>query len=145
MKTFFLILFLLIMLGCHSEHKVKIGAYKSITYNKFDLAILHFLKGLSGAFIGSEVTLKNDSSFTYTTCGSSMIGFWQCKNDSLLLYVKSNKFRIDSLNVIGLTGHFPTIPKNPIKFYIENEYLIRIHKINAGKKNIEKLKFKVPK
>ena len=144
MKTFFLIMYCLVIFGCHSEHKIKIGTYKSITYNKFDLAVLYYLKGINSAFIGSEITLKKDSSFTYTTCGNSMIGNWQFKNDSLLLCVRSNKFRIDSLNFIGLNGHFPIIPKNPIKFYIENEYLIRIHKTSFGKKIIEKLKFNVP-
>ena len=144
MKPYLFIMCLLVIFGCHPEHKIRFGTYKSITYNKFDLAVLYFLKGMNSAFVGSEITLKSDSSFTYTTCGNSMLGNWQCKNDTLMLDIKSNKYRIDSLNIFGFNGHFPSIPKNPIKFYIDNEYLIRIHKTKFDKKIIEKLRFNAP-
>jgi hypothetical protein len=132
------------LLGCKNDHQIKIGSYKSVTYNKFDFAFQYLFKGINSAFVGSEINLKNDSSFVYTTCGNIMKGSYYVKNDSLFLKVKSNRFRIDSLNDKGINGHFATVPINPIKFKIDNEYLFQIHHLSKKEKIIEKLKFNVP-
>jgi len=144
MKTRLLILICSLIAACHSEHFIKLGCYKSVKYNQIELGILLVFNGINGAYVGSEIILKNDSSFQYSTCGNILIGKWTTKNDSLILKVNSNRYRIDSLNIKGFNGFFPTVPKKPIKFKIENNYLISIHKSEKGKKTIEKLKFNVP-
>jgi hypothetical protein len=143
MKILFLILCISLLYGCKSEHDIHLGNYKSIEYSKLDLVVLYLFKRINGAFVGSELKLEIDSSFIYTTCGNSMTGNWKCYNDTLFLNVRTNKFRIDSLNVSGLNGNFPPLPKDPIKFKIENEYLIQIH-IITNIRYIEKLKFNLP-
>lgn len=45
------------------------------------------------------------------------------KNDSLLLFVKSNRWRNDSLNAFGFFGSQPVLRKKniPISFLIKND------------------------
>jgi len=143
MKTRFLILICSLLIACHSEHSIKLGSYKSVKYSQIELGLLLVFKGIKGAYIGSEIILKKDSSFQYSTCGNILKGTWFTKNDSLILNVNSNRLKIDSLNVKGFNGFFSSIPKKPIKFIIENNYLISIHIFEKGKKIIEKLKFNV--
>lgn len=144
MKTLYLILCILPFHGCESEHKIHPGNYKSIEYSKIDLVVLNVFYRINSAFVGSQIILKIDSSFIYITCGNSMTGNWKSYHDTLFLYVRTNKFRIDSLNITGLNGHFPTLPFEPIKFKIDSEYLIRIHHTSDSKRYIEKLKFNGP-
>jgi hypothetical protein len=144
MKTWLLILFLILLLGCKNDHDIKIGSYKSVKLNKLELGFLYIFKGINSYFIGSEIDLSMDSSFVYTTCGNIMRGSYSIKNDSLFLNVKSNRFRIDSLNITGFNGHYPTIPTKPIRFKIEDDCLIIIHHSREKRKFFEKLKFNVP-
>lgn len=144
MKIRLLVLLLYIFWSCKNDHRIKIGTYKSVSYNKVELVCLYLFKKINSAFVGSEINLKSDSSFLYTTCGNILKGYYYCKNDSLFLKVKSNRFKIDSLNYKDSHGHYDTMPINPIIFRIENEYLIQIHYLNKKEKVIEKLKFNMP-
>jgi len=144
MKIWSLVLFVFLLTGCKNDHHIKIGPYKSVRFNKIELGFLYIFKGINAYFVGSEIDLSMDSSFVYTTCGNIMSGSYCIKNDSLFLNVKSNRFRIDSLNIKGFNGHYPTIPTKSIKFKIEDDCLIAIHHPSEKKKFIEKLKFNVP-
>ena len=144
MKWMVIILICTLLIACHSEHSIKLGSYKSVKYSQIELGLLLVFKGIRGAYIGSEINLRIDSSFQYSTCGNILNGTWFIKNDSLILKVNSNRYRIDSLNIKGFNGFFPSVPKKPIKFKIENNYLISIHISEKGKKTIEKLKFSMP-
>jgi len=53
---------------------------------------------MKGAGAGSELILKNDSSFVYTTCGNIMDGTWNLRHKTLFLTITSNHFRVESLN-----------------------------------------------
>lgn len=44
-----------------------------------------------------------------------MSGTWQEIDDSLFLYVSENKYRIDSLNLVGFEGEFPTLTNQSIE------------------------------
>ena len=48
--------------------------------------------------IGSILNLEKDSTFYMKNCGNILEGKWKVKKDSLLLFINSNRFVIDSLN-----------------------------------------------
>ena len=67
-------------------------------------------------------------------------GIWKVKNSSLFLYMKTNQFKIDSLNKTGYNGHFLKVPNEPSIYRIRKNKLIRFVNLEGSKKGIEKLK-----
>jgi len=144
MKIWIRILLGVILLGCSDKTTFQTGTYTYVKISKLELVYLFLTKGVKSYSVGSELLLKNDSSFKYTTCGNILNGTWRCFKDSLLLKVTKNRWRIDSLDKYGFNGTWPKIPAKPIGFKIENNYLEKIHILKNGGKYIEKLKFNVP-
>ena len=73
--------------------------------------------------MGSELRLRGDSSFDYTTCGNIITGTWSSDDKNLYLLYKTNKYRIDSLNhvwpkiVPGTKPHTFTIANGNRLYY----------------------------
>lgn len=144
MKNAYLIVLLVIILGCKDQSDVKIGNYKFVKPSYVQLGYLYLTRGVNSCFIGSDIVLNKDSTFIYKTCGNIMTGKWTNRSDSLFLEVTTNRWRIDSLNKFGFNGTWPKIPSKPIGFQVSNDYLIRIHKLNNGKRVIEQLRYDMP-
>jgi hypothetical protein len=88
------------------------------------------------------IKLNNNNTFRYTTCGNIILGTWKEKNDSLFLYVESNRFRNDSLQKVGLNGTWPVITEELIAFKIKRNKFIQISKATNEKLMITKLIFR---
>ena len=145
MRFIMVILIVNLFLGCSKQTTIKQGTYTYVQLSKIQSGYLFLTKGIKHNFVGSEIVLKNDSTFNYITCGNIMTGTWNYINDSLFLKVTKNRWRIDSLDKYGFHGTWPTIPLKPIGFKFDNDYLVRIHILKNGEKAIEKLKFNMPK
>lgn len=107
----------ILIISCNTtKSKFIAGEYastkKSKLYNYFYRPIY---------FVNSRLTLKVDSTYLYSTCGNKSSGYWYINNDSLILFCKENKYRIDSLNKPGviLKTNFAS------KFRIRGNYLIQ--------------------
>jgi len=144
MKICIGILLGVILWGCSDKTTFQTGTYTYVKISKLELGYLFLTKGVKSYFVGSELVINKDSSFKYTTCGNILNGSWRCFQDSLLLKVTKNRWRIDSLDKYGFNGTWPRIPTKPIAFKIENNYLEKIHILQNGEKVFEKLKFNMP-
>ena len=72
---------------------------------------------------GATLKLNRDSTYFMETCGNHILGLWQLSGDSLLLFCRSNRFRIDSLNRTGFNGHYPSCGDRPEIFIRERNIL----------------------
>jgi hypothetical protein len=79
----------------------------------------------TGFVVGSELELKDDSTFHYQTCGNRMEGHWHILNDSLILDVDSNLWRSDSLKEVGLFGRMPGTDFD-LAFKINGDCLVQV-------------------
>lgn len=131
-------------MGCSHQTTPKPGTYTYVRFSKVQLGYLFLTKGVKNYFLGSEIILKNDSTFKYTTCGNIITGTWNCSKDSLFLKITGNRWRMDSLDKYGFNGTWPTIPAKQVGFKFDNDYLVKIHVMKDGEKIIEKLKFNGP-
>ena len=128
--------------SCSNNNTIlKTGEYKSYKPSLPYLYYQYIFNGIRSHTIGSDLLLKNDSTFIYSTCGNIMTGTWINKSDSLLLSFTSNKFKNDSLNKNGLNGIFPKVPNKPTILFIDKNNLILIDTFKKGDKFIEVLKF----
>jgi len=130
--------FTISLLSCKSTDVDLIGNYYSCKPNVFEYlsSILKHKKTYYS--VGSKLTLNPDSIFNYITCGQIQTGTWSIENDSLKLFVVSNRWKNDSLQKNGYNGIWPEIPKKSINFQIKKNKLKRIDiEINkdTGKKN----------
>lgn len=141
-----IILSILFFLNCSAQEKrsIQIGNYSYIKWTQFEVAWLYLTKGIHHFFAGSELILNADSSFTHKSCGNIMTGNWTYKNDTLLLIVKTNRWRSDSLNKFGYQGKWPEIPEQPFILVNKRNYLEFVETLTNGEKGIERLKFNVP-
>jgi len=114
---------LMIML-CHCVQGQLSGNYKSAEYNFFERGLL-FLRGIDTFVGGNDLTLNSDSSYHRITCSIVETGNWSCTQDSLFLFAKTVKWRIDSLQNVGYFGKWPTIPIKPTTYQIANNELYR--------------------
>lgn len=87
-------LILSVFISCSTTKNSIIGTYSSIKQNWKDNLFINYEIWANG----TTLNLEKDSSFALTSCGNTLKGDWKIKNDSLLLYIQSNKFNIDSLN-----------------------------------------------
>lgn len=86
-----------ILISCKAEKNEIVGIYSS------NSSTLHSLVGSINNEIytvGTSLNIKKDSTFIKKTCANIIEGKWEIKKDSLLLYCKTNKYIIDSLNNI---------------------------------------------
>jgi hypothetical protein len=102
----------------NNEKRVLVGNYNSVK-NKGLASILD----KSAYIIGSQLTLNKDSTYKYSTCGNISEGIWRVKNDSVFLYCKTNKYQIDSLNIVGFNGVFAKCNTTPTILFIKGNSL----------------------
>ena len=123
---------ILFLVSCEKKTIDIIGLYKNDNYSKTE-QLLKSIK-FDGLAVGSELDLKKDSSFVYTTCAIVSNGKWTIKNDSLILNENKIRWRIDSLNKFGYEGQHPEIRKN-LAFKIGKNELesIEVYEISEGK------------
>ena len=98
MKTFAYIIFLCFIFSCGSIKKsvTVVGEYKSQRTNRVRVIVDYHLSGK--IYVKDSMSVNQDATFIFKTCGNIIKGNWKVSNDSLLLFVKSNRYRIDSLN-----------------------------------------------
>src|SRR5438094_62877 len=73
-----------------------IGKYSSKEFNFFEKAYYYVNHIITTS--GSSLEINADSTFLYTTCGNIISGRWRIKSDSLVLFIYTNRLRVDSLN-----------------------------------------------
>lgn len=84
----------MVFISCSSIEKPLFGTYISKKETKFD----RLFNSYDYWGIGSILNLEKDSTFYMKNCGNILEGKWKVKKDSLLLFINSNRFVIDSLN-----------------------------------------------
>lgn len=94
-----------LLAGCSRHQQSIIGRYKSKEYSFISKYYLHLIRNTS-FIIGSSIEIKSDSTYVLTNCGNIEEGKWEIRDDSLLLFCKDNRWRIDSLNRTGFKGEF---------------------------------------
>ncbi|MCF8370322.1 MAG: hypothetical protein K9H64_01785 [Bacteroidales bacterium] len=114
---------MIIFSACAKQVEV-VGTYHSakpgyFTYHRYKLKGYRYFSGL-------ELVIKDDSTFQMTTCGNIMAGNWFCKDDSLYIITKTNRWRNDSLQENGFNGTWPEILDRPFAMKIENGYLFKL-------------------
>ena len=92
-KLFFIFM---IFISCNSSQKSIVGTYKSKKETRFDKMFYSYDYWGNG----STLNLNKDSTFFMKNCGNILEGKWNVKKDSLILFINSNRFVIDSLNEI---------------------------------------------
>lgn len=92
-KLFFIFM---IFISCNSSQKSIVGTYKSKKETRFD----KMFNSYDYWGNGSTLNLNKDSTFFMKNCGNILEGKWNVKKDSLILFINSNRFVIDSLNEI---------------------------------------------
>jgi len=133
MKLYFFINTLLFpALTCFAQPSLS-GEYK-ISNPDFKDRVSCFFKGIKHSVGGSELSLKKDSSFIYTTCGNIIEGKWVFENRILYLHLASNKFRNDSLN---FSSELKQNINQTLEFKVKNRKLYRIDFAGNGEKYIE--------
>jgi hypothetical protein len=139
MTRYLIILFSIILMSCNNDStKLIIGRYTSVRPSYIYMYFQFFTNGIRSFAVGSELILKTDSNFVYTTCGNIKTGKWKINSDSLFLKIESNNFRNDSLNIHGLNGKFPIVPQEPIVMVISGIELIHfIERMDKTKSNEE--------
>lgn len=114
-------LILSVFISCSSTEKSVFGTYSSKKQNWKDNLFI----GYDIWANGTTLNLEKDSSFVLKSCGNTLKGDWKIKNDSLLLYIHSNKFNIDSLNF-----------NEDLKNNFSNPYYYLIQKKTLSKKTL---------
>ena len=109
MKKWFPILFVsCLFISAHSEQSLP-GLYKSAKPSLLDQVTNKAMRARYHV-MGSELMLKEDHSFEYTTCGNIITGTWTSDDKNLYLLYKTNKYRIDSLNAVRPPLQIPDKP-----------------------------------
>ena len=113
-----------------------VGVYKSKKMGYYDLTE-NYMKGIRNHIVGCSLVLNKDSSFFYKTCGNIQKGNWKTHNDSLLLSVKSSRYRLDSLDNIYSEMYNNQFDLHPRKFKIENNEFQNIFTYKSKKGNLK--------
>ena len=133
-------------MSCSAQEKrpIQTGTYSYIKWTQLEMAWLSVTKGIHHFFVGSELILNPDSTFTYKTCGNIITGNWKCNHDSLLLLAKTNRWRSDSLNKFGYQGKWPKVPVKPYILVNKSKYLELFESYDNGEKGIQRFILNVP-
>ncbi len=129
--------------ACSSYGQELVGTYQSERPNLLKMTWKYVVEGYDHFFVGSELTLKRDSSFQMVTCGNIMTGKWYAENDTLYLKHETNRWRNDSLHQHGFNGEWPKSVKFTQKVTYNEEKLIFNTKLEGGQKAydvLEKIK-----
>lgn len=113
-----------------------VGVYKSKKMGYYDLTE-NYIKGIKSHIVGCSLVLNKDSSFFYKTCGNIQKGNWKKRNDSLLLYVKSSRFSLDSLDEIYGELYKKEYDSHPRKFKMENNEFQNVFTYKSKKGNLK--------
>ena len=136
LKTNYIFIFIILFLfSCEQKITDITGLYKNDDYPKFE-QLLKSLK-FDGLAVGSELDLKKDSSFVYSTCAIISNGKWTIKKDSLVLIENKIRWRIDSLNKYGYEGKHPEI-REKLAFKIGKDKLESIETYEISEGEIDK-------
>lgn len=144
MRLFAILILVIFISSCSSNDNICITKYKSVRYSKFEQYWNYLFRGINTFAVGSEIELKPDSTYKYTTCGNIITGTWCTSEDSLFLKVLTNRWRNDSLNTYGFEGKMPEIAKEPIVFIFDDNSMDAVHINKKGRKTIQKLKVVEP-
>ena len=99
-----------------------IGHYKSQkSTNRIKATLDYYLSGK--IYVLDSLSINKDSTFRYKISGNTMTGNWKTKNDSLVLFIKTNRFNIDSLNYSKRYPKDTVTFKKPMSFKILNSKL----------------------
>jgi hypothetical protein len=133
-----LMLFVYLLFSCSSNKKMEqneiIGKYVSQRTNIIKATLDYHLSGK--IYSSTTIDINQDSSFVYNSCANIIKGNWKVSNDSLLLFVKSNRFRIDSLNYSKKYQKTNTLhSKEPMVWFIKgNKLRENLVKVKNNKK-----------
>jgi len=101
-KCLYVVIICLAGLSCTGQNRTFIGSYS----NEFCNPIAKILKrGVVENTI--HLSLNEDNSFVYMTCGNRIKGYWQQSHDSLLLFCTENKLILNGDSVS--CGYVPMI------------------------------------
>ncbi|MES2691560.1 MAG: hypothetical protein V4658_14220 [Bacteroidota bacterium] len=115
-KLYILLCGLGILIACNSDHQPSLtGSYKSRSYNIIQRAYFQIVSKTLFTQ-GEGLSLKGDSTFTFSTCGNVITGIWSASADTLNLFCKTNTHKNDSINKVRP----PTCGTEPIKMYIDD-------------------------
>jgi len=129
--------------SCIHQKGFKVGVYKNNRPSKIEQSFF-LLNGTKSYTLGNILEIKNDSIFELTTCGNIMKGKWKTMDDSVFLYVESNKWRKDSLNKLKPGGSSPPVPSIPIGYKKIKNGLEQVEYTTNKRKTIDKLKLNAP-
>jgi hypothetical protein len=104
------------------RHSV-VGAWQAKSYTLYEKGIA-YIKGVRIFESGTVLNIKTDSTFEYKSCGRSVFGKWQVKEDSLVLRSDSSVYSDEKHR--KLAANFPQ--KILLIYDIQNSKLIRYHK-----------------
>lgn len=121
---------LLVLIGfgfaCQQANRPVVGKYRSVSTGLLKERYEYIFKN-SVRIIGSELDIRQDSTFRYQTCANLMTGKWHLRSDSLFLMMQINRWRIDSLHEHGWKGTHPK-PGGEARFVIKGDRLIEYGK-----------------
>lgn len=117
----------LLLLSCNAPTSIEMGTYHPVKYNWLEKRWHHLTNTASPS---EQLELKKDSTFIFTACVTEY-GKWSIYKNTLILKVEEVNWTIDSFNISGYKGRCPTLPKEPYKFTIKHNYLVRISKFKS--------------
>ena len=92
LKTFILFLIIIFNSCTHDLNKLE-GEYRSNKLSLFEKIKYKTPKRIQGM----QLTLRNDSTYHYNTCGILIDGFWKKNGDSLVMSVSQIKYKHEKL------------------------------------------------
>jgi hypothetical protein len=129
-----LMLFVYLLFSCASNFSMRnyeiSGNYSWHNPTKIELIFNTVFS--NRVYFVDNLSLDKDSIFVFKTCGNIVKGNGKVSNDSLLLFVKQNRFRIDSLNYSKKYSKDTICPVKPMVFKILKNKL-RINGFINGK------------
>ncbi|MFL9835688.1 hypothetical protein [Chryseobacterium terrae] len=134
MKYIITILSAFSILFCSSKHQTNFsGIYRSPKNSKLNQFVY-------GTFVTElELNLKNDSTYTMSTCAQTSKGIWKLKNNKITLFCKEKRMAIDSLNQLQKFAKGKICGSDEV-YNIGNEKLSREEKIESKNINFILLK-----
>lgn len=98
--------------SCNTKQINIVGKYKTDPINIIYRAEKHFIENIAYSK-GSNIEIKDDSTYQLEFCGNTISGSWQVKGANLILNCSSNKAKRDLRNLpCGTIPLFFEIMKN---------------------------------
>ncbi len=135
MKKSIGLFFILTLISCSTNNNINnvVGNYVSQKGgNKIKVAFDYYIS--NKIYVRDSIDVNKDSTFYFESCSQNMKGYWKVSNDSLLLFAKSNRFRIDSLNYSKRYSKDTVCSKEPMVWIIKGDKLrVNLFKSNGKK------------